>query len=696
MYQTGHIHEDAMSFFEDSEADESKVVVPFLDAGFDVTWAKRLKLNNTILVFFLLKPNEDLREAYGFRYEVVLVFHPYMTVEARTFQAINTFMSIDPAKGRVDTMFYFLVSAARDCEVVTATYLVEHKEERIAVPITLRDITASGANGWTVRNALQRHYLTLDRFKNTLPLREDTYFFGRQKELGRLLDASRQGENSGLFGLRKTGKTSLLFKLQRALERDPLRKVLFIDAQSTSVRLRHWNQLLWYICKLLFNSIRRSVTASFDAPDAADEFSEHVEQYLLATDASTLTLIVDEVEWISPATAKDDHWNSEFANFWHAIRTFQARSRKINIVIAGVNPSMVEEDTFHGFQNPLFGIVNTTFLAGLGEDDAAEMIQNIGRVMGLRFQSDALAYFYSQYAGHPMLTRLACSFTTDVEKGKQRTFPVQIASDDLKASASLRDRELRFYCAHIVSELAQFYPAEYELLELLATGRESEFRERTRYNAAISHLSKYGIVSDQFSPRITYEVLRDYIAEENARREGRPTKFHVVAVEDRAMFVRSRMRSIVEDMRTLEGAAQAALYPSLFGPNSFPEAEKLFEIQVPNDEKSLAAALTPCYRSFVESIDNFGSSASFKDYFWSVIKQHYPQLQEALHRVRVYRHDAQHVKLTSRVQAQLTRFLKIDLDGELAHTPERHWIKFQRCLDELHRALQHEIGVLRS
>jgi hypothetical protein len=692
----GQIHEDALATFGDSETDEYRVVQPFLDAGFDVSWAKRMNLHNSLLLFCLLKPNEDLREAYGFRYEVVMLFHPYYKLEARTFQSIATFMGIAPAKGRVDSMFYFLVSMARDCAEVTAAYLVEHKEERIAVPISFRDLTAPGANGWTVRNALQRHYLTLDRFKNTLPLREDTYFFGRQRELGSLLDAARQGENSGLFGLRKTGKTSLLFKLQRALERDPQRKTLFIDAQSTSVRLRHWNELLKYICKILYQEVTRALTATFEPQDAADEFAEHVDQYLVASNASSLTLIIDEVEWISPATAKDLHWNAEFANFWHAIRTFQAKTKRINIVIAGVNPSMVEEDTFHGFQNPLFGIVNTTYLAGLSEEDTAEMIQNIGRVMGLRFQPDALAYFFSQYAGHPMLTRLACSFTADIEKAKQRRFPVQIASDDLRATASLRDRELRFYCGHIVSELAQFYPAEYTLLELLATGREAEFRERTRYSTAISHLSKYGIVSHTFAPQITYEVLRDYIAEENARREGRPTKFHVVPLEQRQIFIRSRMRSIVEDIRTLEAAARAASYPSLFGANSFPEAEKLFDIVPPVDETSLGAALTPCYRSFVESIDTFGSSASFKDYFWSVIKQHYPQLQEALLRVRVYRHGTQHGKLTGKVQAQFSRFIKMDLEDELDRSPERYWIQFQRCLDELHRALQHEIGVLRS
>lgn len=693
---TGAIHEDAMPLFDDPFSEETRALRPFLEAGFDVTWAKRMNLHNSVQLFCLLSPNAELSEAYGFRYEVVLVFHPYATLEPRAFQAIERFMNIAPAKGRVDAMFYFLASKDKHCAQVTTAYLLEHREERIAIPIPMWQLQSGLADGWTVRNALQQHYLTLDRFKNTLPLREDTYFFGRQKELGRLLDAARQGENSGLFGLRKTGKTSLLFKLQRALERDDTRRTFYLDAQSTSVRLRHWNELLHYIARGVLKTIGKTTLGSFSESDAADDFAQSIDQFLLATGATSLTLIVDEVEWISPSTARDDHWHMEFASFWHAIRTYQTLTRRLSVVVAGVNPSMVELDSIAGFQNPLFGIVNSAYLAGLSESETSEMIQNIGRVMGLRFASDALTYLYGQYAGHPMLTRLACSFTADIEKGTGKPFPAQVTAEGLKASASLRDRELRFYCGHIVSELAQFYPDEYELLELLATGRDQEFKQRTRFSPAASHLFKYDILTNPTNPRVTYDVLRGYVAEENARREGRVTRFHIVPQEQRAVFVRSRIRSIIEDMRTLEAGARSASYPALFGPNSFPEADKLLAVEPPNDEATLGLALTPFYRSFVESMDIFGKSSNIKDYFWTVIKTFYPVLQEALLRLRVYRHDVQHIELTQQVQGQLDRFLTADLEGEFTHSPERYWVQFQRCLDEMHRALQHEISVVRA
>jgi hypothetical protein len=693
---TGQVYNEALQYFSDIKDEKWYAIRPFLVAGFDISWAKQINLHGSDLLYCFLKPNDALKEAYGFKYEIVLVFHLYSVLDARTFKAIATFMTQGHAKGRVDSMFYFLVSKAKNCEREAMSYLIEHKEERIAITIPLRDLVAPELDEWVVRNALQKHYLTLDRFKNTLPLQEDTYFFGRQRELGFLLDSAKQVENSGLFGLRKTGKTSLLFKLQRAIERDTDRKTYYIDAQSTSIRLRSWHDLLQYICKGLFKKITRKLNANFLPADAADDFAESIDEYLEATKGLSLTLIIDEVEWISPGTALDTHWNNEFSSFWHTIRTYQTQTRKLNVVISGVNPSMVEQDSFNGFQNPLFGIVNTTYLTGLTGAETEEMTQNIGRLMGLKFEPIASQYLYSKYAGHPMLTRLACSYSAEIEKAKQTAFPVLIDEAFLKSTSTARDRELRFYCGHIVSELAKFYPEEYKLLELLSTGREAEFRELIRYNSAAIHLHKYGIVTNGAIPQITYEVLNDYVAEENARREGRATKFYTIPLGERDVFAQQRIRSIVEDMRTLETSAREAGHPSLFGLNSFPEADKLLNINPPCDEKTLSSALTPLYRSFVESVDNYGTENKIKNYFWGIIKTYYPLLQDALLRIRLYRHQAQHLELKPNVQEQLNHFLSKDLEGDVTHKPERYWIQFQRVLDELHRALQIEISTIRA
>src|SRR5439155_1471102 len=74
----------------------------------------------------------------------------------------------------------------------------------------------------------------------------DTYFFGRQSFVLDLLDRFKRGENTGLFGLRKSGKTSAIFKLKRLVDADSSGTVVYVDAQNPQVYgLRWWELLNW-------------------------------------------------------------------------------------------------------------------------------------------------------------------------------------------------------------------------------------------------------------------------------------------------------------------------------------------------------------------------------------------------------------------------------------------------------------------
>lgn len=623
-----------------------------------------------------------------------MVYSPYERMEPRTFQAVERFVSSRPAKGRVDAMSFFLVAKAADVVSWTTSYLLEHKEERIAIPLSLAEISASGDDPAVIRRALTRHYHALDRFKYTLPLKEDTYFFGRESEVGKLSEAAFRAENVGLFGLRKTGKTSLLLKLERRLGARGDHLVHYVDAQSTSVRLRSWNQLLRYLITGIAASLQVKCEYVFEPYDAADDFAHAVKDLLSAAEAKRMTLIIDEVEWISPGTAKDRHWDSEFADFWHVIRSYQNREQNLNVIIAGVNPSMIESASFEGYQNPLFGIVSPVYLSGLSQADTNEMVQKIGKLMGIRFMDDALSFLYDQYGGHPLLTRLACSYTSDVAKTAGKVFPIEISALDLRRESTLRDRELVFYSEHVVAELAKFYPEEYALLERLAIGDYQGFVGAARDPRRAVHLFKYGIVVNPEAPYIPLEVVQNYVASENARLEGRATPYLVVREEDRGRFTKLRIKAIIEDMRAFEAAGRHKQCPSLFGPNSFPEADRLLGVKPPHDASSFGAALTPLHRSFVESVDVYGKSKGTKDYFFSVMGAHYPSLYEALLRIRTYRNHSQHLILHKSVDKTLSSYVEKDLEGLVDHRENRYWILFQRTLDELLRSLQREIARL--
>jgi predicted AAA+ superfamily ATPase len=74
-------------------------------------------------------------------------------------------------------------------------------------------------------------------FDYQLPLDSDLFFFGRDQIVADHLDAIRRSQNRGLFGLRKTGKTSILYKLKRQMEREGLGAFLYYDCKMPSIRM---------------------------------------------------------------------------------------------------------------------------------------------------------------------------------------------------------------------------------------------------------------------------------------------------------------------------------------------------------------------------------------------------------------------------------------------------------------------------
>lgn len=690
---SGTIHENVKTFLSKHKR-EADLLRPFLKAGFDISWANLRAYQGTNITVFLLRASPELSESYGFEYELVLAYSRYDSVEPRTIRAIEHVFTTDPAKGRVEPLLCFLISEASDAEEWVSSYLLENRESRIVIPFLASTLIDPKADAWAVRNQLQKHFLQLDRYKYTLPLKEDTYFFGRTHELGQIIDFSRRSENAAVFGLRKTGKTSLLLKLARILGKDPKHRVEVFDAQSPSLRKRRWHEALAYVAKRVSEAAPGLTFPQFAELDAADDFLYVLKNVVESTALERITLVIDEIEWITPATASDKHWNSDFLDFWQAIRTAQSSYPRFNVILGGVNPAIAEESRFGEYQNPLFGIVTPIFLKGLPSNESADMVQKIGKIVGMKFDLSALDSLFLQYAGHPLLTRLACSHVAQMAQFAGEAFPLKVTKGRLDKQRSLRDGELVFYVRHVVDELERFYPEEYKLLESLAVGEYQKFQLAAQHSKACAHLFRYGVVSAPEHPYVTYSVLSDYVALENARREGRPWRIRLIEESDRASFIVLRLREIAEDMRDLERLAKSAGSPPLFGPNSFPEADRLRDISVVDGPQTLGAALSILNRCFVESIDRYGSSISEPKYFFTKLKDNYPSLFDALRRIRVYRNNEHHLELLPGVEATLREYLERDLDEALATSDQKHWAILQRCLDELILAIQRELSKL--
>jgi len=680
----GNIRKEVKEQYFSVYPEEEKYLIPFLN-GFYVTWGKKRKAYNTEVSEYYLNPEDYIKELFGFEQEILLIYSPYDTMQARTILAIDKIIESEPTKTRVEKFNYILITKANKPEEWISEYQLTHPMERIIISFSVDDLINNKHDSEFVKKKLLEQLYGRDLFDYRLPLKDDLYFFGRQDLLMNFYDAARKSENRGIFGLRKTGKTSFLYKLKRKIENENIGHLYIFDAKSPIIRNLRWFELI----RIIKNEILGTKDESIIVAEILENFENAISEL-----PSKIIIAFDEIEYISPFSLTNDHWKKDFIDFWQFMWALQSQYRNFSFVIIGVNPSVVEIDTIDGIQNPLFGLVSPTFFTGLLPEDLKIMVKTLGKKMGLLFEYDTFDYLYSRYGGHPYLTRMAGSWINQniLSKGKQKPFKVTI--EYLYECEESRDSDLAFYCRHVVSELNQFYPNEYQMLEMLACGLITDFTELSIFPEYSKHLFDYGLIfkNQNQLPIFAIEAVKRFIGIENARKEGRKTIYKVIPVQERLYWLNQRKKAICQDFRQLEKAIDNSGQIKLFGPNSFPEADKFSDIQLCVNKADFTNFINIMNRCFVESIECYGRSILKSDYFWNDVKKTYRGLWHALNRIKTYRNEEVHLKTTNKHNSTLKEYLEIDLEKQSPGKTDDLYFRLQQTtLDGLFTGIQIEI-----
>lgn len=670
---------------------ERDLLLPFLD-GFHVTWATKKRGYNTELSVFFLSPEDHYKESYGFENEVLLVYSPYKRMEPRTLQTIEQVFSASPAKGRVETLNYFLIS---DCDEVKSwleSYVSSRQETRIIVSFTKSEIISAKGDTWFLRNKLEQQFFGRDLFNYSLPLVEDTYFFGRQNITMDYYDAVRRSENKAIFGLRKTGKTSLLFKLRRLCEAESLINVFYYDCKLPHIRKSRWFELLKDISSDISAKLEIGDNLPFDERTASKSFIDLIKN--AHEKGHKICLIFDEIEYISFISPKDPHWKTDFIDFWQTLWSCQSQFKCLSFLIAGVNPSVVETDLIDNVQNPLFGIVPHKYLTGFNIDELKMMLKKLGKRMGITFTPDACEAIRKWYGGHPLLTRQACSTINSFMSNNKK--PFNITTDTFREFRDRIDQELTFYSNHAISEIRAFYPDEYYLFELLATGRELEFRELSKEAEYIKHLCSYQLIREGAAGyEINIPVVAQRVAMDSKKQDGRELIYPMIDGSKRNSWLKRRIEEISADLNVLEKLIAKFDKPNLFGVNSFPEGVQFNNICVVDDVEKFSSFINTLNRCFVESIERYGNEIIKNTYFWTEVKSNYQYLWPVLHRIKVYRHHQDHLQLNKVVADHYDEYISEDLEGRsFSQVEEPYFLLQQRILDRFLLGIQREIDII--
>ena len=405
-------------------------------------------------------------------------------------------------------------------------------------------------------NQMRRCFYSRDLFGIQDPLKKELYFFGRRNIIQELVNKHKNNENAGIFGLRKTGKTSIIYGVKRTLDRKKS-YTLLVDCQT--LHLQRWNKALqtivWKLIdglQLRQNNFKRRKNLYDIESEAANTFESDIKDVLNLSKKDIL-VVFDEIEHITFGTSITETWKTgeSFIKFWQVIRSFcqhNTTSYKFSYLIAGTNPRCVETPTIEKVDNPIFSHFIPTYIIPFDFNLTDEMLSKLGGYMGISFDKSTIARLVDDFGGHPLLIRQMASY---IHRNIKNVRPIEISRHDYEVyKEKFYSDETGFsqYAIMILQVLEDWYRDEYYMLQLLAQDDIDNFKELAEEEVFIKHLKNYGII-DKDNTAIGYhfriEALKKFMLIKH--------KFYRKALtqEERETEIQRRRSAIEKNLRKL-------------------------------------------------------------------------------------------------------------------------------------------------
>jgi hypothetical protein len=482
-------------FMMDRYSEKNRRVIYEIAKNFYVTRSfQALEIGNARYDACLARPSDEFSVAVNANRELLFLFADYANFEIRTLDGFDKFYgALEPA--RIDRSIRFLITQDQNASTKIQHYLGQNPEYPIIIPLTYQDFLGQSVN--PLLEATRKNFLLRDLFGFQNPLKEETFFFGRQKLVTEILDRAKAGQNSSIFGLRKSGKTSTVYALTRkakALEILPL----LIDCQDPRIHARSYAELLTHLCEVAWAAAghTKKLEVFSGKPFEISQLFTTNMQNILSHISKKLLLIFDEIENISPGTAASLHWREreDPLLFWQILRSFiqNQKQARFSLCLVGTNSQLLELEKICGSANPMYLFAQKQFIPNLTFLETKEMVTRLGHFMGLKFDDDIIADLNQEFGGHPFLIRQVCSRLHQISDTAR---PIDVTRGTLSIAKRDYDNQLVSYFSDVLRHLKEFYPAEFDLLYDFFQGKGEDLRSfSSEAENYIDHLLGYGLI----------------------------------------------------------------------------------------------------------------------------------------------------------------------------------------------------------
>ncbi len=447
-----------------------------------------------------------IESAFGITREVMFFYTPYRDLQIRTFTWAKEELAAMSRDATPDLVLFYSPDERLTIKLEDWSRLAF-----TAIPLDAR----INPEPISLVRLIREHIYARDLFYETTPVRGDR-FFGRKTILQELRDDVTNQRVSGLFGLRKSGKTSILLQLAELLDSETAVPV-FVDLEvlpspPTDPTLPLISELAARLrAELEKRDVRCRELLPLESEPSIPAFKAALQKLLTRLDGKgiTITLMLDEIEFLTPADQIDTA-EGEFsgvAQVLGILRSMVQSTGNFTFLLSGLTNDILENGRLYGRPNPLFSWAKARYLGPFARAEAGELATAVGSRMGIEIEAGALNALYDASGGHAYLYRnLASAVVGDLPVDTYRR--IMRTSDVLHRLIPWK-RSIAGNLDEILGHLGRYYPTEDVLLEILIES-PNEFGSIARSeDKALHHLLSLGLVHEsagQFTPSTLLEL----------------------------------------------------------------------------------------------------------------------------------------------------------------------------------------------
>lgn len=473
--------------------------------GSDIVFARRIDrgvLRDCQLV--LIRFGGIVEQRFGFTAELPALYSPHSDLQLRTVNSLAEALKyLPPERESVPTDIWFVW-----CRDPRTLERLEDWSNPDRIFLPLLDQADDASDALAQLRAISTRIYSRDLYEERQAV-SGAKFFGRQPLVRELRDGLAAGQVLGIFGMRKSGKTSLLRQLNEVLvkhEEAHGRRCAFVYQDLEHVGAPEYGHPALEVLPDLGDAAQIALkTAGMRTKEVA-ELPEHpglqtfhraIGRLLEKLEPSDLLVVaLDEIENLCPPGAESAPLaagGAEVAQLFACLRKLYQEHDNFRLVISGLSSASVEASSLYTKANPLFEAATVHFLTPFNTSETYELLNGIGRRIGLSWSEPVVASANETTSGNVfLLRRLGSKVLAELNTSRTGT---AVVDDQLlrKAEKSWR-QEVTPVLKDILSHIKYFYPNEMTALELVAQGHLSGAQLVSDFPQEVSRLHRLGLL----------------------------------------------------------------------------------------------------------------------------------------------------------------------------------------------------------